>query len=52
MAIFEDYKNKTFEGISEEKRCAYVISESNVLPRRRGFGFPRGSLIKKYINNE
>ncbi|XP_011501269.1 PREDICTED: glutamate receptor ionotropic, kainate 2 [Ceratosolen solmsi marchali] len=52
MAIFEDYKNKTLEGIIEEKRCAYVISESNVLPKRRGFGLPTRSPIQKFINSE
>ncbi|XP_008203431.1 glutamate receptor ionotropic, kainate 3 [Nasonia vitripennis] len=52
MAIFEDYRNKTRDAMDEERKCTYVISESNVLARPRGFAFPVGSTIKQHVNSE
>ncbi|KAL7289919.1 hypothetical protein TKK_0016306 [Trichogramma kaykai] len=52
LAIFEDYRSKTLDGVKEENKCTYVISEANVLPKSRSFAFPADSPIKKHFDYE
>ncbi|KAJ8675862.1 hypothetical protein QAD02_011648 [Eretmocerus hayati] len=52
LSILENYRNKTRENKTSEERCEFVITETNVLPKRRGFAFTRGSLLKKAMDLE
>ncbi|XP_043490724.1 glutamate receptor ionotropic, delta-2 isoform X2 [Polistes fuscatus] len=48
--LFEDYINKTREGLEHNKRCTYVIMPGSILSRNRAFAFPLNSTIVDDIN--
>ncbi|KAI4497556.1 hypothetical protein M0802_007326 [Mischocyttarus mexicanus] len=48
--LFEDYINKTREGLEHNKRCTYVIMPGSILSRNRAFAFPLNSTIVDGIN--
>ncbi|XP_076641719.1 ionotropic receptor 76b isoform X2 [Halictus rubicundus] len=48
--IFEDYVSKTRNRTDHNLRCTYVIMPGSILDTNRAFGFSRGSIIRKPLN--
>nr|XP_050848408.1 glutamate receptor ionotropic, delta-2 isoform X1 [Vespula vulgaris] len=48
--LFEDYINKTRQGLEHNKRCTYVIMPGSILSKNRAFAFPLHSTIVDAIN--
>ncbi|XP_035731946.1 uncharacterized protein LOC118445936 isoform X2 [Vespa mandarinia] len=48
--LFEDYINKTRQGLEHNKRCTYVIMPGSILSKNRAFAFPLESTIVDAIN--
>ncbi|KAK2587964.1 hypothetical protein KPH14_004047 [Odynerus spinipes] len=48
--LFEDYINKTRQGLEHKKRCTYVIMPGSILSKNRAFAFPLHSTIVDTMN--
>ncbi|XP_051159751.1 glutamate receptor ionotropic, delta-1 [Leptopilina boulardi] len=52
MLVYDDYKNKTKKGISEAKRCTYILAPKPLYYMETAFAFQKNSTILAIINKE
>ncbi|KAG6455016.1 hypothetical protein O3G_MSEX008987 [Manduca sexta] len=48
--MYNDYVQKTREGMSESDRCTYVVAPTAFMKRQRAFVYPLGSILENLFN--